>query len=62
MRGCSRFTGISTIQANLNNIAKELEDAQEKSAKLNKKGGKASAAKVDAAAKTLSYANSAYFS
>jgi len=45
----------------LTSIAKELEDAQEKSAKLSKKGGKASAAKADAAAKTLSYASSAYF-
>ncbi|KAG9242377.1 Muniscin C-terminal mu homology domain-containing protein [Calycina marina] len=51
------FSGIGTIQANLSHIAKELEDAQEKSAKLSKKGGKANTAKVDAAAKALANAN-----
>ena len=48
---------MTTIQTNLNNIAKELEAAEEKSAKLNRKGGKASAAKVDAAAKELANSN-----
>ncbi|KAI0594552.1 Fes/CIP4 domain-containing protein [Biscogniauxia sp. FL1348] len=44
---------IHTIQGNLQNIAKELEDAQEKSDKLSRKGGKASAQKVDLAASRL---------
>lgn len=39
-------------------MARELEDAQEKSDKLSKKGGKASALKVDAASSKLQSANS----
>ncbi|KAH8592875.1 Muniscin C-terminal mu homology domain-containing protein [Bisporella sp. PMI_857] len=50
------FSGMNTLQTNLGNIAKELEDAEDKSAKLSKKGGKASSAKVDVAAKNLSNA------
>lgn len=44
---------IQTIQGNLQNMAKELEDAQDRSDKLSKKGGKASAQKVDLAAGKL---------
>ncbi|KAI1386595.1 Muniscin C-terminal mu homology domain-containing protein [Hypoxylon trugodes] len=44
---------IHTVQGNLQNMAKELEDAQERSEKLTKKGGKASAQKVDLAAGKL---------
>ncbi|KAI0889150.1 Muniscin C-terminal mu homology domain-containing protein [Annulohypoxylon maeteangense] len=44
---------IQTIQSNLQNMARELEDAQERSEKLSKKGGKASAQKVDLAAGKL---------
>lgn len=52
------MSGIPTIQGNLTSIAKELEDAQEKSDKLAKKGGKASSMKVDAANTRLATANS----
>jgi F-BAR domain only protein len=45
--------GISTIQGNLVSMAKELDEAQERSEKLQKKGGKASAAKVDRATTQL---------
>ncbi|KAL7627787.1 Suppressor of Profilin deletion [Parahypoxylon ruwenzoriense] len=44
---------MQTIQGNLQNMAKELEDAQERSDKLSRKGGKASAQKVDLAAGKL---------
>ncbi|OTA59143.1 hypothetical protein K449DRAFT_385183 [Hypoxylon sp. EC38] len=44
---------IQTIQGNLQNMAKELEDAQERSDKLSRKGGKASAQKVEQAASKL---------
>ncbi|KAG9228495.1 Muniscin C-terminal mu homology domain-containing protein [Amylocarpus encephaloides] len=44
---------LQTIQGNLSSMAKELSDAQERSDKLSRKGGKASAAKVDAAAVKL---------
>ncbi|KAI1134390.1 Muniscin C-terminal mu homology domain-containing protein [Hypoxylon sp. FL0543] len=44
---------IQTIQGNLQNMAKELEDAQERSDKLSRKGGKASAQKVELAASKL---------
>ncbi|KAI1379452.1 Muniscin C-terminal mu homology domain-containing protein [Hypoxylon crocopeplum] len=44
---------LQTIQGNLQNMAKELEDAQERSDKLSRKGGKASAQKVDLAAGKL---------
>jgi hypothetical protein len=40
---------MTTIQGNLASMARDLEDAQDKSDKLSKKGGKASALKVDAA-------------
>ncbi|RFU30539.1 hypothetical protein B7463_g5771, partial [Scytalidium lignicola] len=48
---------MATIQGNLVAIAKDLEDAQEKSDKLTRKGGKASAQKVDNAASRLQSAN-----
>ncbi|KAH8804700.1 Muniscin C-terminal mu homology domain-containing protein [Xylogone sp. PMI_703] len=48
---------MATIQGNLVSMAKDLEDAQEKSDKLSKKGGKASAQKVDNAASRLQSAN-----
>lgn len=51
------FSGIPTMQTNLSSMARELEDAQDKSDKLNRKGGKASAAKVEIAAKKLETAN-----
>ncbi|RWA10886.1 hypothetical protein EKO27_g4221 [Xylaria grammica] len=44
---------IHTIQGNLQKVARELEEAQDKSDKLTKKGGKASAQKVDMAASKL---------
>ncbi|KAI1172581.1 Muniscin C-terminal mu homology domain-containing protein [Nemania sp. FL0916] len=47
---------IQTIQGNLVKVAKELDEAQEKSDKLTKKGGKASAQKVDMAASKLELA------
>jgi hypothetical protein len=48
--------GISTIQGNLTSMAKELDEAQERSDKLGKKGGKASTAKLDKAAVQLQVA------
>ncbi|KAK4189497.1 Muniscin C-terminal mu homology domain-containing protein [Podospora australis] len=44
---------IQNISANLQGMAKELDDATEKSEKLSKKGGKANAQKVDQAASRL---------
>jgi uncharacterized phage infection (PIP) family protein YhgE len=44
---------MTTISNNLANLAKDLEEAQDKSDKLNKKGGKANTAKVDAATAKL---------
>jgi hypothetical protein len=44
---------MPTIQGNLSTMAKELEDALEKSEKLSKKAGRASAQKVDAATSRL---------
>lgn len=49
---------MNTIGANLAVMAKDLEDAREKSDKLNKKGGKANAQKVDAATSKLESSNS----
>lgn len=49
---------MQTMSANLSAIAKELEDAKEKVEKLSKKGGKASALKVDAATARLESASS----
>lgn len=49
---------MQTMSSNLSVIAKELEDAREKSEKLSKKGGKASALKVDAATARLESATS----
>ncbi|KAI4861293.1 Muniscin C-terminal mu homology domain-containing protein [Hypoxylon rubiginosum] len=48
---------LQTIQGNLQNMARELEDAQERSDKLSRKGGKASAQKVDMAAGKLESAS-----
>lgn len=47
---------MHTIGSNLASIAKELEDAQDKSDRLAKKGAKANTQKVDAAATRLSSA------
>lgn len=44
---------MQTISANLSAMAKELDEATEKSEKLNKKGGKANAQKVDQATARL---------
>ncbi|KUI55971.1 Cytoskeletal protein syp1 [Cytospora mali] len=49
---------MQTMSSNLSSIAKELEDAQEKVDKLSKKGGKASALKVDTANARLESASS----
>lgn len=49
---------MTTIQGNLSSMARDLDEAQEKSDKLNKKGGKASALKVDAASSKLNSATS----
>jgi hypothetical protein len=51
------MSGMTTIQGNLGSMAREVEDAQEKSEKLNKKGGKSISQKVDAAATKLQSAN-----
>jgi F-BAR domain only protein len=51
------MSGITTIQGNLAAMAKDLEDAQDKSDKLNKKGGKASAQKVETVTSKLQSAN-----
>ncbi|KAI1081814.1 Muniscin C-terminal mu homology domain-containing protein [Whalleya microplaca] len=48
---------MQTIQGNIQNMAKELEDAQDKSDKLTRKGGKASAQKVDMATGRLESAS-----
>lgn len=48
---------MMTIQGNLAAMAKELEDAQDKSDKLSKKGGKASTQKVESAISKLQSAN-----
>jgi hypothetical protein len=45
----AEMQNIHTISANLNSMAKELEDAQHAADKLNKKGGKANVQKVDSA-------------
>lgn len=44
---------INTISANLQSMAKELDEAQERSDKLSRKGGKANAQKVDQATSRL---------
>ncbi|KAI6708577.1 hypothetical protein JHW43_008905 [Diplocarpon mali] len=49
---------MPNLQGNLAGMAKELEDAQSKSDKLNLKGGKASAQKVEAATTRLQAASS----
>ncbi|KAI0132982.1 SAFF domain-containing protein [Xylariales sp. AK1849] len=48
---------IQTIQGNLQNMARELDDAQKKSEAVNKKAGKTSAAKMDQAASRLDAAS-----
>ncbi|KAI2624419.1 Muniscin C-terminal mu homology domain-containing protein [Hypoxylon sp. NC1633] len=48
---------LQTIQGNLQNMAKELEDAQERSDKLSRKGGKANTQKVDLATGKLESAS-----
>lgn len=52
------MSAMTTIQGNLASMARDLDDAQEKSDKLNRKGGKASSLKVDAASSKLSTATS----
>lgn len=49
---------MQTMTVNLSGMAKELEDAQDKVDKLSKKGGKASALKVDTATARLESASS----
>lgn len=44
---------INTISANLQSMAKELDEAQERSDKLSRKGGRANAQKVDQATSRL---------
>lgn len=44
---------INTISANLTNLGKDLEDARDKAGKLNKKGAKTNAQKIDAASSKL---------
>ncbi|KAL3965539.1 hypothetical protein ACCO45_002543 [Purpureocillium lilacinum] len=51
------YLNMHNISSNLGAIAKDLEDAQDKADKLNKKGGKASAQKVDAATSRLESAS-----
>lgn len=48
---------MNTISANLASISRDLEEAQIESEKLSRKGGKASARKVDAASSKLEYAS-----
>ncbi|KAL3427522.1 SAFF domain-containing protein [Phlyctema vagabunda] len=48
---------MSSVQGNLASMAKELDDAQNQSDKLSKKGGKANAQKVDAASAKLDTAS-----
>jgi len=51
------MANMSNISGNLSIMAKELEDAQDKSERLNKKGGKANAQKVEAALARLESAS-----
>ncbi|KAI3338736.1 Muniscin C-terminal mu homology domain-containing protein [Ustulina deusta] len=53
---------IQTMQGNLQKVARELEEAQEKSDRLARKGGKASAQKVDMAASKLESATNQWLS
>lgn len=48
---------MTSVQGNLSSMAKELEDAKNQSEKLSRKGGKASAQKVEAATSKLEAAN-----
>jgi len=52
------MANMTTISGNLQTMARELEDAQDKAEKLGRKAGKASAAKVDAATSRLENAQS----
>lgn len=56
--GRKEVHNMQTMSTNLATIGKELEDAQDKSDKLSRKGGKASALKVDAATVRLEAASS----
>lgn len=58
--GNREMASMSTVQANLSALSKELIDAREKSEKLHKKGNKASAQKVDAAATRLETATTTW--
>jgi hypothetical protein len=49
---------MATIQGNLSAMAKELEEAQQRSEKLTRKGGKANSLKVDNATQKLETASS----
>ncbi|KAI3316613.1 Muniscin C-terminal mu homology domain-containing protein [Xylariaceae sp. AK1471] len=53
---------MQTIQGNLQKVARELEEAQEKSDRLTRKGGKASTQKVDMAASRLESATNQWTS
>ncbi|ODA81057.1 hypothetical protein RJ55_04019 [Drechmeria coniospora] len=53
----SDYQNMHQISTNLGSMAKDLEDAQEKSDKLNKKANKASTQKIDAAAAKLESAS-----
>ncbi len=50
------MANVSTISANLQTMARELDEAQDRSEKLNKKGAKAKADKVDTATTRLEIA------
>ncbi len=50
-------TNMNTIANNLQGMARELEDAQDKADKMGRKAGKASAQKVEAATQRLDAAN-----
>lgn len=54
------MTSMSTVQSNLTLLLKELVEAQEKSNKLSKKGGKANTQKVEAATTRLESASSTW--
>jgi hypothetical protein len=51
------MNNMQTISANLQTMAKELDEAQDRSDKLTRKGGKANAQKVDQATSRLESAN-----
>ncbi|KAK4150514.1 Muniscin C-terminal mu homology domain-containing protein [Chaetomidium leptoderma] len=56
-QGKKEVQNIQTISSNLQTMARELDDATEKSEKLSRKGGRANAQKVDQAAAKLESAS-----